>query len=424
MKKYLDINVFDASIKRIEYILKEFDNVCISVSGGKDSSVMVQLFNMVAKIMDIKFDCLFIDLEADYQYTFNHIEELKKLSQINEFYHVCLPISINNGVSIFQPKWICWDKADKEKWIREMPKNVINEDNNIFDFYEHGMDWYSFLNSFSKWNSDKSTLVQVIGLRADESYYRFKAIAFGENKYKDTNYIIKKSNNSYNAYPIYDWSTEDIWHVVSKFDLMYNYAYELMNMNGLSIHDQRISQPFGNDQKGGLKLWASIENETWYKIVNRLSGVNMSALYAKTNLLGHNGSCKPNHLSWQEYALFLLESLGLYDEDLMIHYYKKIKIFFNYYKDKGVNSPSDIKDEMTKSEMEKLADNGKWIHWKRVAICIEKNDFACRTLTYGLTLEDKKDMIKLKSKWGKLLGIQENTKEMRNLKKELENENN
>jgi hypothetical protein len=30
----------------------------------------------------------------------------------------------------------------------------------------------------------------------------------------------------------------------------------------------------------------------------------------------------------------------------------------------------------------------------------------------------------LKEKWGKLLGIQENTKEMRNLKKELENENN
>jgi len=197
-----------------------------------------------------------------------------------------------------------------------------------------------------------------------------------------------------------------------------------MNMNGLSIHEQRISQPFGNDQKGGLKLWASIEPDTWYKIVNRLSGVNMSALYAKTDLLGHNGSCKPKHLSWQEYSVFLLESLGLYDKDLMMHYVRKIRIFFDFYKDKGVNDISEIKDEMSKSEMQEKAQNGKWIHWKRVAICIEKNDFACRTLTYGITKADKEDMIKLKEKWGKLLGIQENTKEMRNLKKEIENEEN
>ena len=45
------------------------DLVYFSFSGGKDSSVMLQLANMVAKKKNKKFDVLFIDLEGNYQYT-------------------------------------------------------------------------------------------------------------------------------------------------------------------------------------------------------------------------------------------------------------------------------------------------------------------------------------------------------------------
>lgn len=418
MKIYKDINVLDASIERIKYIFKEFENVSLSFSGGKDSSVMIQLCNIIAKELDRKFSVLFIDLEADYQFTIDHVNELKTLSQISRFDHVCLPISVNNGVSIFMPKWICWDKEEKDKWIRPIPLDSINEETHNFDFYYHGISWYDFIDGYSKfYHKDKS--VTLIGLRADESYYRFKAVAFGTNKYEGTNYIIDKGKGMYNAYPIYDYSVEDIWGVASKYDFSYNKVYDMMTKNGLSLHEQRVSQPYGNDQKGGLKQWASIEPESWDRIVNRLSGTNMSALYCKTSLLGHNGSAKPNHLTWQEYTIFLLESLGLYEKDLMLHYYKKIKIFFEYYKKRGVEL-CDIQDELTPDEMKNHSpENEKWIHWKRIAICIEKNDFVCRTLTYGLTQEDKNDMIKLKNKWGKLLGIQQNTKELRELSKEI-----
>ena len=42
---------------------------------------MVQLANRVAKKMNKKFDVLYIDLEAQYNYTIKHIEELKELSK-------------------------------------------------------------------------------------------------------------------------------------------------------------------------------------------------------------------------------------------------------------------------------------------------------------------------------------------------------
>ena len=81
-KIYLEKNVLEASLERLEIMFQNFDNIYFSVSGGKDSSVMVQLANCVAKEMNRKFDVLYIDFEAQYRHTIEHIEELKTLSQI------------------------------------------------------------------------------------------------------------------------------------------------------------------------------------------------------------------------------------------------------------------------------------------------------------------------------------------------------
>ena len=105
-KIYTDKNVLEAALERLEIAFNNFDNIYFSVSGGKDSSVMLQLANKVAKKMNKKFDVLYIDLEAQYKYTIEHVEELKQLSQIRDFYHIALPIALRNAISVLQPKWI------------------------------------------------------------------------------------------------------------------------------------------------------------------------------------------------------------------------------------------------------------------------------------------------------------------------------
>ena len=118
-KKYLEKNVLEAAMERLDIMFKNFDNIYFSVSGGKDSSVMVQLANKVAKQNEKKFDVLFIDLEAQYRHTVEHIEELKQLSQIRDFYHITLPIALRNAVSVLQPKWICWEEESKHFKIKK-----------------------------------------------------------------------------------------------------------------------------------------------------------------------------------------------------------------------------------------------------------------------------------------------------------------
>lgn len=89
-KIYLEKNVLDAAIERLEIIFQNFDAIYFSVSAGKDSSVMVQLANIVAKKYNKKFDVLYIDLEAQYKHTIDHVYELKKLSRDRYFLSYCI----------------------------------------------------------------------------------------------------------------------------------------------------------------------------------------------------------------------------------------------------------------------------------------------------------------------------------------------
>ncbi len=407
-KKYLEKNVLDAAIERLQIMFENFNHIYFSVSGGKDSSVMIQLANKVAKEMNKKFDILFIDLEAQYRYTIEHIEELKKLSQVRDFYHIALPIALRNAVSVLQPKWICWEEESKHLWVRDMPEDSINIHNCPFSWFKKGEEFEEFILQFANWYQEKyhETVACGIGIRTDESMNRFRTIAFQESKHTFAQYHWttklkwnEKHIDIYNCYPIYDWKTEDIWGAVSKLNLKFNYIYELMYKNGLSIHEQRLCQPYGDDQKNGLDQFKALEYDTWSKVLNRVNGVNFGNIYCKTTALGNIKSCKPAFMTWQEYTVFLLESIEIYNKDLMLHYYRKIKKFMIWHKNKyGITF-----ENIPETADCKLENQKKVISWRRIARAIEKNDFYLRKLSFAQTKNDDRELMELIHKWDNLL---------------------
>lgn len=407
-KKYLDKDVLQATIERLEVIFDNFENIYFSVSGGKDSSVMVQIANMIAKQKNKQYDVLYIDLEAQYKRTIDHIEELKKLSQIRDFYHICLPMALRNAVSVLQPKWICWEEESRDLWVRPMPPDAINIHNAPFDWFRKGEEFEEFIVQFAEWYQEKykTKVACGIGIRTDESLNRFRTIAFQEKKIRFQNYnwttqikVNDKHIDVYNFYPIYDWKVDDIWGAVSRLDLKYNEIYELMYKNGMSIYEQRLCQPYGDDQKNGLNQFKALEYDTWTKVLNRVNGVNFGNIYCKTTALGNIKSSKPVFMSWQEYTVFLLESIGIYNRDLMMHYYRKIKKFMIWHKNKyGV----DINDIPETAEC-KLENQRKAISWRRIARAIEKNDFYLKRLSFAQTKTDDEELMRLIHKWDNLL---------------------
>ncbi len=415
-KIYTKENVLTAAIKRFNLIFSDFESVYLCVSGGKDSSVMLQLCADISRQMNRKFSVLYIDLESQYKATIRHMEVLRRITAdvVDNFYWCCLPLSLRNAVSVIQPTWICWDTNEREKWVRDMPDYdcVINESNMPDDWtwFHKGMEFEEFTYQFSQWfqKIHKDPAAVGIAIRSDESLNRFNTIV---NKSKETyegyGWTTKLRTASsacivYHFYPLYDWRAEDIWGAVSQLNLEFNEIYELMYKNGLSIYQQRLCQPYGDDQRNGLDQFRALEPETWERVVSRVHGVNFGNIYARTSLLGNMKSEKPSGMTWQQYTVFLLESLGLYAPELRDHYYRKIKTFFRWWSSHGIRM-EDVPDEADR----KLESCKKIPTWRRVARALEKNDFWLKRLNFAPTKKDVKLLKQLREQYQNLISLED-----------------
>ena len=394
MKKYLDINVYDAAMQRMEFIFSNFEKVYVSFSAGKDSGVMVQMaLEEARKQNKLPLNVLFIDLEAQYKSTIAFAEYILNNPDINAYW-VCLPIHLRNAVSQFQPHWLCWDKNKKDAWVRELPKNCIS-DINYFPFFRTGMEFEEFVPAFGNWVADGKKTACMVGIRSDESLNRFRTIASdGKETFEGKQWTTKLNDNLYNAYPIYDWRTEDIWKANAVNKWQYNRVYDLMHLAGLTIHQMRICQPYGDDQRKGLYLFKILEPETWAKVVNRVEGANFGNRYSENDktTLGNYKVHLPDGHTYESYASFLLDTMPPY---LKEHYQKKIDKFLEYWKKANFETIPDISD--AKMEAAK-----KIPSWRRIVKVLLKNDYWCKGLSFSATKREMEKQFELITKYSEL----------------------
>jgi predicted phosphoadenosine phosphosulfate sulfurtransferase len=396
-KRPIGINVLSASQERISWTFDTFPKIYVSFSGGKDSSVMLHLVMAEAIKRNRKVGVLLVDLEAQYKITIQHALEMYELYVDNiEPYWISLPIALRNAVSQYQPKWTCW--GDNVDWVRKPPEIAIT-DRKYFSFYHYDMEFEEFVPAFGKWYGQGQATACFVGIRSDESLNRYRTIASKrKSMFKDKSYTTWCGEGLFNIYPIYDWKTEDIWTYNGKFGKKYNRLYDYMHKAGLSIHQQRICQPYGDDQKKGLWLFHLIEPETWSKIVARVNGANGGALYAQEsgNILGNIKIAKPPGHTWESFAMLLVGSMpGLTQE----HFRNKIAVFLKWYKDRGY--PNGILDEApSKEEASKKVPS-----WRRICKSLLRNDYWCKGLSFSQTKSEsyekyKKLMKRRREHWG------------------------
>jgi predicted phosphoadenosine phosphosulfate sulfurtransferase len=373
----LDLNVYEAAKQRIEWTFDNFDKIYLSFSGGKDSTVMLHMVMDEAIKRNKEIGLLIVDLEGQYKLTINHMLECVKMYRnYIDLYWVCLPIHLRNAVSVFEPFWLCWDENKKNDWIREQPTFSVS-DINYFPFFRKGMEFEEFVPEFGEWYSNGKNTACLVGIRADESLNRFRTIASNKKvTYLNKQYTTKVTDNVFNVYPIYDWSTEDIWiyHGKNK-DKRHNELYDLMHKAGLSIHLQRICQPYGDDQRKGLWLFHLIEPETWSKVVARVNGANSGALYVQDtgNINGYGKITKPENHTWKSFSELILNTLP---EKTAEHYKNKIFTFIKWWKSRGYeNEIPDYAPSILESK--KLVPS-----WKRICKSLLRNDWWCKGLSF------------------------------------------
>lgn len=396
-KRYQEKSVYDAALERYRFIFAHFDKVCVSFSNGKDSGILLNLAIDVAREMGkLPVHALYIDMEAQYRHAIEFTERTFNRPEVVGYW-VCLPIHLRNAVSQFQPHWLCWDPDKRDAWIRELPKHpAVISDESFFPFFRRGMEFEEFVPAFADWFAAGERTACCIGIRADESLNRFRTIK-SESKvtFDGKKWTTKLFPNSekeiYNCYPIYDWQTRDVWICNGRNGYDYNRIYDLMHLAGVSIHKQRLCQPYGDDQRQGLYLFKILEPETWAKVVNRVEGANFGNRYTendRTTLGNYQVNLPPGH-TYRSYAKFLLNTMPPY---LAEHYRKKIYKFLVWWK----NHRDEIGGGCIPDHADpKLESQRKAPSWRRICKVLLKNDYWCKGLSFAQTKREMEKQIEM-----------------------------
>lgn len=298
VKIFLEQSVYDAALERIALVFDSFENIIVSVSGGKDSTALYWLVMKEAEKRNRLVGVFFLDQEAEYQATIDQIERMMSHPlAIPMWYQV--PIMMTNATSYRQDMLYAWGENDT--WIREKSPIAVHKID-----VKYPRRFYPFFHWFEKQTKDTAFF---IGLRAEEGINRVRATI----KNPGWNGLVwskkTQSPTSYRFYPIYDWGMGDIWKFIVENNLPYNEIYDRMYAANHGIFNtMRVSNLIHEKSFQCLADLQELEPETYDKMIKRLQGVHCAAMYAHDDYIYNTDILPEAFNTWKEYRDYLLES--------------------------------------------------------------------------------------------------------------------
>ncbi len=270
---------------------------------------------------------------------------------------------------------------------------------------------YDFQERFSTWYHKKMNAMRtacLVGIRTQESLNRWRAIHSDKNyhNFEGLNWTKKMASGVINAYPIYDWVTEDIWTANAWFEWSYNKLYDLFHQAGVSLPQMRVASPFISAGQQSLHLYRAIDPNTWGKMIGRVNGVNFTSIYGGTTAMGWRNIKLPTGHTWKSYYEFLLSTLP---ETAQQNYKKKLETSIAFWSNRGGCMSRDLIEklkvhgvelsvkETSNYRTDKLPVTMEYLDdidipefqsvptYKRMCVCIMKNDHLCKFMGFSLT---------------------------------------
>lgn len=354
-KRLVDEDVYGAALRRIRECYERFDTVVVSFSGGKDSTVCLNLAMQVARERGLTpLDVYFWDEEAIHPETIEYVARVAQRPDVRLKW-LCIPVRHRNACSRKQPYWHCWNPAEKHLWVRPMPEGAITE--------LPGFQWGMGIPELAHlvYGKEHGTVADIRGIRADESLRRYRSVAM---KLRDNWIGNPRDGYSYPVSPIYDWTTFDVWVAPKRFGWDYNRAYDLMQKAGMPLSDQRVCPPYGEEPLSGLWIYAQCWPDLWHKMIARVHGAATAGRYANTELYGYGKIEKPPGLTWREWTYRLLD---LYPPDLKAAIAKNLVMLLREHKTKTSRPvPEEQPDLLT------------GLSWKFLAMVVNRGDLKGR----------------------------------------------
>lgn len=296
-KIFIGIDVLTAARKRVAWAFDNFERVVVSVSGGKDSTVVFELAHAEALRRGRNVTVFFLDQEAEYAASIDVVEGMMARPGVVPMWFQ-VPLRMTNATSYIDEFFDAW--APGVEWMRPQNPIALTEAPGAPDRF------YAFIDWVQKTMGARTCF--IVGLRSDEALNRFRAVTRNPGK-PGVPWTSKGKGGSTQVYPIYDWGFDDVWAFIGKNAVRYNRIYDFMYAKEFGVNEMRVSFLLHEHSFNSMTTLQEFEHDTYERLTHRIGGAHLAAIYAREKTV-LAAEVRPKAFStWRAYRDFLLEEV-------------------------------------------------------------------------------------------------------------------
>lgn len=306
-----DVNVLDAARRRIAFIFDQFETIHVSVSGGKDSTVLADLVLCEAEQRGRRVGIFFLDEEVVYQATIDQVAWLMEERAPAHVVPLWLQFSFNltNATSLTETQFVPWEPGKHKLWMRPKKDYAIKAPpwDRSRETVADRAKGFGFYDVFANFERCYDGMASLVGLRAIESPNRWRTVSKhpaeigGARVYWATR---KGANTA--LYPLYDWTISDVWKYIAERGLRYHRIYDYMLMKGYPLNEMRISSLIHERSFKALVDLPEFEPETYGRLLKRAKGIGLAQETAKDAVMFRARKLPKEFATWRAYRDFLI----------------------------------------------------------------------------------------------------------------------
>lgn len=304
-------NVLDAARERIAFIFDHFEDIHVSISGGKDSTVLAHLALTEAQRRGRRIGIFFLDEEVVYQET---IEQVTYIMEDMAPGHVIplwlqMEFHLTNATSLTETQFVPWEPGKHTVWMRPKKSYAIKFPNwdRLAETVADKNKGFGFYDVFANFERCYTNTAFMVGLRGTESPNRWRTVSRNPASIGGQQiYWATTKGANFSVYPLCDWNFHDVWKYIFDQRLRYHRIYDYQFRKGYPLNEMRISSLIHEKSFKALVDLPEFEPDTYNRLIRRAKGIALAQETGKKAKLFRARKLPKNYASWRLYRDFLL----------------------------------------------------------------------------------------------------------------------